>query len=70
MSVFNFELNQPVEIDASGERGRVIARAQYVNGLETYYVRYRCADGRAVEQWWDVDALSAVEPVEGQGAAE
>jgi hypothetical protein len=57
---FKFALQQQVQISCSGEAGEVIGRAEYAtNPLTSYLVRYRCADGRAVEQWWSEDALSA-----------
>lgn len=58
---FNYELGDTVEIDASGEQGTVIARAEYLNSEDQYQLRYACADGRAVEQWWADSALSPVE---------
>ncbi|MEG2114939.1 MAG: hypothetical protein RRZ38_13735 [Hafnia sp.] len=48
---FTFGLNQPVAIIASGEEGRVIARAQYTTAEDCYYLHYRAADGRAVSSW-------------------
>lgn len=58
---FKFNLGQTVVISVSGETGEVIARAEYKTSAESYYVRYRSADGRAVEAWWQEDALSAAE---------
>ncbi len=54
---FKFNLAQKVAIAASGETGEVIARAEYVHSINSYYIRYRCADGRAAEAWWSEDAL-------------
>jgi hypothetical protein len=56
-----FELGQDVAIAVSGERGTVIARAQYSTSEDQYLIRYKCADGRAVEAWWTAGALSAYE---------
>lgn len=56
---FAFELNQEVTIAVSGEQGTVLGRAEYTTSSNTYYVRYRTADGRATEQWWQEDALQA-----------
>lgn len=56
--MFKFELNQEVKIFRSEEHGVVIGRAEYANGLNNYLVRYVAADGRAVESWWQEDALS------------
>lgn len=55
-----FELNQFVSITASGESGIVIGRAEYANSENSYLLRYRAADGRAVETWWQESALRAV----------
>lgn len=54
---FKFELDQLVIIRVSGETGRIVGRAQYTNRWVSYLVRYKCADGRGVEAWWDEDAL-------------
>lgn len=53
-----FELKQKVTIAISGETGEVVGRAQYIAHENTYLVRYKSADGRAVESWWDESALS------------
>lgn len=53
-----FELKQAVTISASGETGEVIGRAEYVHAEASYLVRYKCADGRAVESWWSESALA------------
>lgn len=53
-----FELKQTVTIAASGERGEVIGRAEYVTSEPQYLLRYKCADGRAVESWWAESALA------------
>jgi N-acetylmuramic acid 6-phosphate (MurNAc-6-P) etherase len=52
-----FELKQTVTISASGETGDVIGRAEYAHAENSYLVRYKCADGRAVESWWTEGAL-------------
>lgn len=60
MQQFRFDLQQQVTIACSGESGTVIGRAEYsTTPLISYLVRYRRADGSAVEQWWTEDALSA-----------
>jgi hypothetical protein len=53
-----FELKQTLTITASGERGEVIARAEYATAEPSYLLRYKCADGRAVEAWWTESSLS------------
>lgn len=54
---FEFELGAKVTVDVSGETGEVLGRAEYVTAANTYFVRYRSADGRAVEAWWEENAL-------------
>lgn len=57
MDSFSFPLNAEVVITASGEKGIVIGRAEYTTSQPSYLLRYRSADGRAVEAWWSQDAL-------------
>lgn len=57
MTTFDYELNQTLKIVASGEAGEVIGRAQYTTHDDQYLLRYKSADGRAVESWWDASAL-------------
>ena len=52
-----FELGQQVQIEVSGEQGEVIARVEYKDAHPAYTVRYKSADGRAVEAWWNESAL-------------
>lgn len=55
---FKFELKQIIKIAESAEIGTVIGRAEYANGAPPQYlIRYKCADGRAVEAWWTEDAI-------------
>ena len=54
-----FDLKQQVAIAISRETGEVIGRADYVTHENTYLVRYKTTDGRAVESWWDESALVA-----------
>ena len=57
MNQFKFALGQQVSIAASGESGDVIARAEYATSENSYLLRYRAGDGRAVEAWWSESAL-------------
>jgi uncharacterized membrane protein len=57
MGKFNFALGQKVTISISGEQGEVHGRAEYTNLDNCYFVRYKAADGRAAEGWWQEDAL-------------
>lgn len=54
---FKFDLNARVRIVESGEAGTVIGRADYTHSEDSYLVRYKAGDGRAVENWWTVGAL-------------
>lgn len=54
---FKFALNQEVTTVASGEQGVVIGRADYNNADSNYLIRYKAADGRAVENWWTEEAI-------------
>lgn len=56
---FVFELGQYVSLRGSDEVGEVIGRAQYKTHT-AYYLRYKAADSRLVEAWWEADALEAV----------
>lgn len=60
MKSFAFHLKQVVKISESGETGTVIGRAEYITQESQYQIRYKSADGRAVEQWWGEGALEAV----------
>jgi len=55
-----FGLDERVKIVCSGEKGIVVGYAQYKNHADQALVRYMAGDGRAVEAWWDVDALESV----------
>lgn len=57
---FKFNLGDAAEIAASGEVGEVVARAQYASSENSYLLRYKSADGRAVESWWGESALAVV----------
>lgn len=61
MNSFKFELGQIVAISVSGEQGKIIGRAEYINSGRAYFLRYKCGDGRAVETWWPEDALETTE---------
>ena len=57
-AMFKFDLKQVVKIEESGEVGTVIGRCDYVAADNNYFLRYKAADGRAVEAWWTESALS------------
>lgn len=54
---WQFGLGEFAEIACSGERGQVVARSESLNGRDQFLLRYKAADGRAVEAWWSGDAL-------------
>jgi len=56
---FSFDLQARVRIRESGEVGEVIGRAEYTFSSDSYLVRYKAADGRAVENWWTESSLEA-----------
>lgn len=58
---FKFNLGATVAVAASGEKGEVIGRAEYSYAEPSYLVRYKAADGRAVENWWGENALQQQE---------
>lgn len=55
---FTYEIGTDVVIDASNEQGQVIGRAEYATCENNYLIRYKSADGRAVESWWGESAIS------------
>ena len=59
MNKFIYEIGQTVEIAVSGENGEVLGRAEYSTTENSYYVRYKSADGRAVQGWWEESALKS-----------
>jgi hypothetical protein len=52
-----FKIGDEVVIAASGERGEVIGLAVFARSEASAQLRYKAADGRAVESWWQVSAL-------------
>ena len=60
MGTFAFNLSESVCIIGGAETGEIVGRAEYTNSCNKYLVRYVAGDGRAVEAWWDEDALLPV----------
>lgn len=56
-TAFRFSLGQAVVIAVSGECGRVIAQAEFLDQENSYLLRYKDAKNRAVETWWTESAL-------------
>lgn len=54
---FRYSLGSRVSLKESGEEGEVIGRAEFASSETQYFVRYKAADGRAVEQWWGASAV-------------
>ena len=54
---FKYALGADVTISISGEEGTVVSRLDSENSEDQCQVRYKSADGRAVESWWVVSAL-------------
>lgn len=57
MFAIKFDLEDDVVIACSGEIGAVVGRWESINSAPRYLIRYRAADGRACENWWDQDAI-------------
>lgn len=58
--VTRYMLGQQVKITCSEETGIVIARCERLSAEPQYLIRYRAADGRAVQCWWDYSAISVL----------
>jgi len=54
---FLFVLGDSVRISCSQEAGQIVGRAQYLNAENQYLIRYKKANGEAVERWWGESAL-------------
>lgn len=57
--MFKFDLNEEVKISISGEAGKIVGRAEYVESSNLYLVQYVTAQGRAAEDWWKESVLEA-----------
>lgn len=55
---FKYEIGESVKMALTEERGVVTARAEYQSQAPQYYVLYKAADGRQVENWFSDYALS------------
>lgn len=58
---FKFALGDKVRIVVSDESGEIIGRAEYTNSADSYLIRYLSGDGRAIELWWQEDAITHVQ---------
>ena len=57
MKKFKFDIGEKVELIESGEQGTVTGRAEYDNTENSYLVRYKAADGRQQQCWWEESAI-------------
>lgn len=55
-----FNINDKVQISVSGEVGDIHGRAEYKAAESSYLIRYKSADGRATEAWWQESAIELV----------
>ena len=60
MKSFKFEMESPVALNLSGERGSVIGRCEYLTSENNYLVRYVDAKGCQVQSWLGESELVAV----------
>lgn len=61
--MFDYQLGNAVTINVSGEKGKVIGQAKYLNAQDQLLIQYKDATGRAVEAWWyATDVTSDVTP--------
>lgn len=51
------DLGEIVTNRSSGEQGEVLGRAEYAHSEPTYMVRFKAADGRAGQEWWEESVL-------------
>lgn len=57
---FKLCLQDLVTLSFSGESGEVIGRGHFLDSEDSYLIRYKTADGRLVEAWWPITAISEV----------
>ena len=50
-------LGDKVSLSMSEEEGIVIGAAIYLSSEPCYLIRYKAADGRLVENWWNESAI-------------
>ena len=57
MQKLHHNLGDTVKLKMSDEHGEVIGIAIYDHTETNYYVRYKAADGRQVQDWWGESAI-------------
>lgn len=55
MDGFKFRIGNRVYLSHE-EKGEVIGRAEFANSENSYFIKYKAADGRMVEAWWGESA--------------
>lgn len=61
MDEFKYQLNQEIRLKLSEEKGFIVGRAEYVNGTNSYLIRYKDANNCQREEWISEDALESFE---------
>lgn len=56
----DFPLGATARVICSGETGEIVGRAEYTQSAPQVLLRYKAADGRAVEAWWFIDAVEVL----------
>lgn len=54
-----YELKVTVKMTESNEQGTIIGRAEYIDHVNGYLVRFRAGDGCQTEKWFDETAIEA-----------
>lgn len=54
-----FKLGQKVKMKLSDEAGEVTGHAVYLENSDSFFVRYKDAEGCQREGWWNAEALEA-----------
>nr|SAY45633.1 Uncharacterised protein [Serratia marcescens] len=55
--MFTFELNQPVEVIISGEKGYIKARAEYTTSSDSYLIHGIDTQGKSFKKWFEEEDL-------------
>lgn len=55
--MFAYNLGDRVKLKESDETGEVIGRADYSHAEPSFFIRYKCGDGRMIESWWTESAI-------------
>jgi hypothetical protein len=57
MTNTTFKIGAEVSLAMSGEKGKIIGKAEYESYPDSFMVRYVAADGRQCEGWFEAPAL-------------